>query len=127
MRRAIVGLATIVLLLSMFSTVSSTIVPDCCRGKMCPIHHKQMAPTSANKNSHMDCGHEGAGLDPCSMSCSHPEDEQLQSTVVFLLPDVSLSFESLPTESARLVALAHGSSRSVRPVIPPPRFQVSSL
>ena len=125
-RKSFTGLVTIVLLLSMLDTVSSTVVPDCCRGKVCPIHQKHASPIAAER-SHVECGHEGTGLNRCSMSCSHSEDEQLQTTVVFLLPDVSPSFELLPVGNTNLVPSAFGLNRSVRPVLPPPRFQVSSL
>jgi hypothetical protein len=121
------GLATVVLLLSMFGTVSPAGVPDCCRGKVCPIHQKHVMSQTADQSPRMDCGHEGMGLNPCSMSCSQSEDEQLQTTIVFLLPDVSPSFELLPIENANLVVPAFGLDRSIRPVIPPPRFHVSSL
>ena len=126
-RKTFAGLAAIVLLLSMFDTISPAGVPDCCRGKVCPIHQRHAMPKTADQSSHMDCGHEGMGLNPCSMSCSQSEDEQLQTTVVFLLSDVSPSFELLPIASMPLSAAAYSLDRSTRPVIPPPRFHLSSL
>ena len=125
-RKSVTGLVTLVLLLSMLGTLSSTVVPDCCRGKVCPIHQKHASPIAAER-SHMECGHEDTGLNRCSVSCSHREDGQLQTTVVFLLPDVSPSFELLPVGNTNLVPSGFGLNRSVRPVVPPPRFQVFSL
>ena len=97
-------------------------VMDCCNGKMCPIHHKHMRPAEAGEHSHMDCEHEGMGLQPCSMSCGRSVDPGIQITSVFLLPGSRVSLALVPVERAPLSDLATSSDLATRPLTPPPRF-----
>jgi hypothetical protein len=111
-----------VFIFSMFGNAFSTSTRDCCRGKMCPIHHKHAMPAKGTENSHMDCEHEGMGLQSCSMSCGRSDDAGIQMTAVFLLPDSNASVALVPVERASLNDLAISSDLVIRPLTPPPRF-----
>jgi hypothetical protein len=118
------ALVAFVLLFSMFANAFPTPTPDCCSdGKMCPIHHTM--PAKAEENSHMDCQHEGMGLQPCSMSCGDSHDQGVQTTAVFLLPDDRTSATLIPVEQAPLRDVAVCSDLTIRPLTPPPRFPAS--
>ena len=126
LRKVVTGLAAFVLLFSMFANVFPTLTPDCCsNGKMCPIHHKHTMPAKGAKNSHMDCEHEGTGLQPCSMSCGDSYDQGVQTTVAFLLPDGRASARLIPVERAPISDVAVSSNLTIRPLTPPPRFPAS--
>lgn len=126
-RRTSVGLLTALFLLSTLATFSLTVAPDCCTGKMCPIHHKYRMPPDARENSYVNCEHDSGTLLSCSMSCSHSEEEQIQTTVFFLLPRDSASIVLLPLENAMLASPAFNLDRFTRPPTPPPRLQASPL
>jgi hypothetical protein len=119
------GLLVVLLLLGMMGERFPSRLPDCCAGKTCPVHHQHPMRTDVSADAHMDCEHEKMGLGPCSMSCSHSGEERLQPSVVFLLPSEGVLFELLPVENSRIVNSALRSDRTVRPLIPPPRFQAS--
>jgi hypothetical protein len=121
-RKVASGLAAFGLIFSMFSNAFSTSTPDCCRGKMCPIHHKHAIPAKGTENSHMDCEHQEMGLQSCSMSCGRSDDAGIQMTAVFLLPDSNASVALVPVERASLNDLAISSDLVIRPLTPPPRF-----
>lgn len=116
------GLAAFVLLCSMLANAFPKLTPDCCRGKMCPIHHKHATPAKGTENSHMDCEHQGMGLQSCSMSCGRSDDAGIQMTAVFLVPDSCVSVALVPVERASLNDLAISSDLVIRPLTPPPRF-----
>lgn len=124
-RKVASGLAAFVLTFSMFSNAFSTSTPDCCRGKMCPIHHRHTMPAKAGENSRMDCEHEGMGAQRCSMSCGRSDDPGIQMTAVFLLPDSRVSVALVPVERVPLGDLAISSDLVIRPLTPPPRFSSS--
>jgi hypothetical protein len=117
------ALAVLLLLFPTLATVSPTFAPDCCSGKMCPVHYRHPMSTNASANTHMDCEHEGMDLMPCSLSCGHSDDEGLQTSSVFLLPGEIRSVGLIPVERAALGDLALPSDLSIRPLTPPPRFQ----
>jgi hypothetical protein len=121
-RKVGTGLAAFVLFFSMFANAFPASTLDCCNGKMCPIHHKHTMPAEAGENSHMDCEHEGMGLQPCSMSCGRSVDPGIQMTSVFLLPGSRVSLALVPVERAPLSDLATSSDLATRPLTPPPRF-----
>ena len=120
-RKVGTGLAVFLLLFPMLSMVSPTFRPDCCSGKMCPVHHRQQTPISS-ENSPMDCEHGEMALTPCSMSCGHSDEVGPQTTVIFLPPGESRSIALVPVERAPLGDLASSSDLAIRPLIPPPRF-----
>lgn len=119
-RRTCVGLVAALLLLPTLAPGSLTVAPDCCTGRMCPIHHKMT--DSGAENSHIDCEHEGMTVPSCSMSCSHSDEQQIETTVFFLLPRTNASLEWLPMGNAVLLTPAFHLDRSIRPLTPPPRF-----
>jgi hypothetical protein len=121
-RKVGTGLAVFLLLFPMLGMVSPTFRPDCCSGKMCPVHHRQPTPTNPSENSPMDCGHGEMGLTPCSMSCGHSDEVGPQTTGVFLPPCESRSITLVPVERAPLGDLASSSDLAIRPLIRPPRF-----
>jgi hypothetical protein len=124
-RKVGTGLATLLLLFSMLAGMSPKLTPDCCNGKICPMHHKHPASTNTSENTHMDCEHGEMGLTPCSISCGHSDEVGPQTTVVFLPPGQSRSIALVPVERALLGDLASCSDLAIRPLIPPPRFLAS--
>jgi hypothetical protein len=124
-RKVGTGLAVFLLLFPMLGMVSPTFRPDCCSGKMCPVHHGQRTPTNSSENSPTDCEHGEMGLTPCSMSCGHSDEVGQQTTVVFLPPGESRSIALVSAERALLGDLASSSDLAIRPLIPPPRFLAS--
>lgn len=121
-RKVVTGLSAFVLLFSMFANAFPTLAPDCCSGKMCPMHHKHPGPTNASEGSHMDCEHGEMGLMPCSMSCGRSDDTGIQVSALFLLPDAGVTVALVPVERATLNDLAISSDLAIRPLTPPPRF-----
>lgn len=121
-RKAVCGLAALVLIFSMFAGPFPSSTPDCCRGKMCPMQHKHAMPAKAAENSRVDCEHEGMGLPACSMSCGPSDDAGIQMTAVFLLPDRRGFVALVPVERASLNDLAIFSGLATDPLTPPPRF-----
>jgi hypothetical protein len=92
-RKVASGLAVVVLIFSMFGKAFPTSTPDCCRGKMCPIHRKHAIPAKGTENSHVDCEHEGTGLQSCSMSCGRSDDAVITwFTAAQDQPTVNLAF-----------------------------------
>jgi hypothetical protein len=119
------SLAAFLLVFPMLAVVSPTLTPDCCNGKMCPVHHKHPMSSNTSENSHMDCEHGEMGLTPCSMSCGRSDEIGPQTTVVFLPPGESRSIALVPVERAPLGDFACSSDLAIRPLIPPPRFLAS--
>jgi hypothetical protein len=119
------GLATLLLLFSMLAEMSPKLTPDCCSGKMCPMHHKHSASTESSKNAHMDCEHGEMGLTPCFISCGHSDEVGPQTTVVFLPLGESRSIAFVPIGRDPLGDLSSCSDLAIRPLIPPPRFIAS--
>jgi hypothetical protein len=125
-RKVGTGLAVFLLLFPMLGLVSPTFRPDCCSGKMCPVHHKHPGPTNTSEGSNMDCEHGEMGLMPCSMSCGGPSDEAgPQPTVVFVPLGENTSVALVPVEPAPLEDSVPFSNFSIRPLTPPPRFLAS--
>jgi hypothetical protein len=125
-RKVARGLAVLVLIFSMFGNAFPTLTPDCCRDdKMCPVHHKHSTPAKAEKNSHMDCEHEGRGLQPCAMSCGLSHDQGVQTTAVFLLGDGCAAATLISIEQSSVSDIAVSSDLTIRPQTPPPRFSAS--
>jgi hypothetical protein len=121
-RAASVSLLAAFVFLSTLVVGPRTVVPDCCSGNLCPIHHKHIASGNATEKSHADCEHLGMRLTSCSMSCSHSEAAPLQMSVFFLLPSVGASQIMTAIESSVLIAPVFILDRRIRPLAPPPRI-----
>jgi len=121
-RKTVTSLVCLFLFFSTLTAISVKALPDCCNGKVCPIHFKHSMSGNDSQHSQMNCEHEGSGLTSCSMSCGHTEDAWPQNAAPFILPNESETFELLAVESALLTSPATTLDCSIGPLTPPPRL-----
>jgi hypothetical protein len=120
-RKTVTSLVCLFLFFSTLTSISVKALPNCCNGKVCPMHLKHSVPANNSRHSHMDCEHEESGLPSCSMSCGHTEDAGPQNVAPFILPNESQTFELLDVQNALLHSPATSLEFSIGPLTPPPR------
>jgi hypothetical protein len=94
----------------------------CCASGQCPIkehHHHQAASADSN---HMDCGHNMSGMMACRMSCCHNPEAPAVASAIFVLPLPFVPSAPASFKSGIVLLRSQDSSRSIKPLSPPPRF-----
>jgi len=119
-------LAVLLLYTPLGAAAWSSYRSGCCAKGMCSIkeHHHQQPP-AAPPQDQMDCGHHGAHMMSCSLSCCHNDEVAAAATAIFVLPRPFVRSVPAPLKSSIAFLQVSDSPQLLEPLSPPPRSSLA--